>query len=194
MAENGSGKASVRKEKKQLTTQLVGKANQIKSLADTMAKAKFGGDNVNEQFVEDTVASITQVANEWKDGAKAWFEQYKARTAAFKKGNDRRKYSKLLAEWKSERVEKSHVVIAYHEQMIEILEEELGMTFQVIDKRMFGSHADRRLARAAKTKMDNASNIYNLRDMTVALRKEFLPTLKLKYNVTAPTDLDLGKV
>ena len=194
MAENGNGTPSIAQQKRQLTSELVKKAKKIQVLAGTMAKAKFGDKKVTEQFVEDTVASITQVANEWKDGAKAWFEQYKARTAAFKKGNDRRKYKDLFAEWESERVEKSHVVIAYHEQMIEILEEELGMTFQVIDENMFGSHADRRLARAARTKMDNASNIYNLRDMTVAMRKEFLPTLKLKYNVTAPPDFDMGKV
>ena len=77
---------------------------------------------------------------------------------------------------------------------VKIYQEKHKLGFKVLHPKAWSSPSDKKLAAAARTKVNAAGKVVNLRDMAISMKREFLQILKMKYEITVPPDFDMGKV
>ena len=194
MAENGRAQLTPRQRKQQLRDSARARAEHVKQGAKDMGAANFGDTSIDANFVDRTYNKVRDNATQWRDDWHRLLQEREHLNIAAeddrnKKDNERRKYNKLLKEWREDGVATMHVVWAYHAEMVIYYRNKYHYTFRVAKPTAWTSIPELQLAAAARRKMETAKKIYNLTDMMWALRKDFIDILKIKYQVTAPNDV-----
>ena len=102
-----------------------------------MGAANFGDTSIDANFVDRTYNKVRDNATQWRDDWHRLLEEREhLNTAAEddrnKKDNERRKYFKLLKEWREDGVATMHVVYAYHREMVTYYRNKYHYTFRVV--------------------------------------------------------------